>query len=248
MTINGIERTDGNSLFKRGEGMAEIIEPFEFKQCISILKSTGKKAKNLRELRDIIAVISDECIFHHTYQYFLKGHILEYTNDFAHWAGESLEERALSEQLSNIDPYDFKDISDLRSELVNVISNYLEKFPEPREAMPGDEFCFNETVTLIFPAGVRAKNLAEFLTAIKYIDAGSLYYHFYEARMRIGGGVDDFSRWIENAFGKIGLTERIRAIDPFMHNLEGMRGLITEAIEEEVRKDMEVIDRCLISM
>ncbi|MEW6417663.1 MAG: DUF5752 family protein [Nitrospirota bacterium] len=228
--------------------MAEIIEPFEFKQCISILKSTGKKAKDLHELRDGIKVISDDCIFHHTYQYFLKGHILEYTNDFAHWAGESLEERALSEHLSNIDPYDFKNVNDLRSEVVNVIGNYLEKFPEPREAMPGDEFCFNETVTLIFPVGIRARNLAEFLTAIKYVDEGSIYYHFYEARIRLGGGIDDFSKWIEDAFGKKELSEMLKAIDPFMHDLEGVRGHIVEAVEEEVRKDMEVIDRCLISM
>jgi len=228
--------------------MEVMIEPFEFKQCISILKSTGKKAKNLRELSDVIAVISDECIFHHTYQYFLKGHILEYTNDFAHWAGESLEERALSEHLSNIDPYDFKEMNDLRNKLLNVVDDYLRKFPEPRDAMPGDEFHFNETVTLIFPVGIRAKNLAEFLTAIKYVEAGSLYYHFYEARIRLGGGTDDFSRWIEDAFGKKELAEKIRKIDPFMHNMEGIRKHLVEAVEEEVRKDMEVIDRCLTSI
>jgi len=227
--------------------MEEIIEPFEFRQCISILKSTGKKARNLRELRDKMAVVSDECIFHHTYQYFLKGHVLEYTNDFAHWAGESIEERALSEQLSNIDPYDFKNISDMRNELLAVIDEYLLKFPEPREVIAGNEFYFNEMVTLIFPVGIRVKNLAEFLTAIKYVDSGSIYYHFYEARIRLGGGVDDFSRWIEDVFGKKELVERIRAIDPFMHDLEGIREHIAEAVEEEVRKDMEVIDRCLTS-
>ena len=221
--------------------MGEIVEPFEFKQCISILKSTGKRAKNLRELRDVIATVSDECIFHHTCQYFLKGHILEYTSDFAHWAGESLEEKALAEQLSNIDPYDFKNIGDLRKELLGVIDDYLKRFPEPREAMPGDEFFFNETVTLIFPIGIRARNLAEFLTAIKYVDSGSIYYHFYEARIRLGGGIDDFSRWIEDAFDKKELTEKIKAIDPFMHNTEEIREHIVEAIEEEVRKDMEVI-------
>ncbi len=228
--------------------MAEIIEPFEFKQCISILKSTGKKAKDLRELKNVIAGISDECIFHHTYQYFLKGHILEYTSDFAHWAGESLEERALSEHLSNIDPYDFKSIHDLRNKLLEVIDNYLENYPEPREAMPGDEFYFNETVTLIFPVGIRAKNLAEFLTAIKYIDSGSIYYHFYEARIRLGSGIDDFSRWIEDALGKKELAERIRAIDPFMHTIEKIRVLIVEAVEDEVKRDMEVIDRCLTGL
>jgi hypothetical protein len=225
--------------------LAEIIEPFEFNQCISILKSTGEKAKNLHELRNIIAVISDDCIFHHTYQYFIKGHVLEYTNDFAHWAGESLEERALSEHLSNIDPYDYKNISGLKNKLLEVIDNYLENYPEPREAMPNDEFYFNETITLIFPAGIRAKNLAEFLTAIKYVDAGSVYYHFFEAQIRLGGGIDDFSRWIEDAFGKKDLVEKIRSIDPFMHDLEGIRKHIAEAVEEEVKRDMEVVDRCL---
>ncbi|MFH1701894.1 MAG: DUF5752 family protein [Nitrospirota bacterium] len=228
--------------------MAEITEPFEFKQCISILKSTGKKAKDLRELRNIIAVISDDCVFHHTYQYFIKGHVLEYTNDFAHWAGESLEERALSEHLSNIDPYDFKNISDLRNKLLEVIDNYFENFPEPREAMTGNEFFFNETVTLIFPVGIRARNLAEFLTAIKYVDDSSIYYHYFEARIRLGSGIDDFSRWIEDAFGKKDLAEKIRSIDPFMHDLEGIRKHIAEAVEEEVKKDMEVVDRCLIGM
>ena len=228
--------------------MAEIIEPFEFKQCISILKSTGEKAKNLHELRNIIAVISDDCIFHHTYQYFIKGHVLEYTNDFAHWAGESLEERALSEHLSNIDPYDYINISGLKNKLLEVIDNYLESFPEPREAIPGDEFYFNETITLIFPAGIRVKNLAEFLTAIKYIDMGSIYYHFFEARIRLGGGTDDFSRWIKDTFGKQELVDTIKAIDPFMHTIEGIRERIANAVEEEVRRDMEVIDRCLTNM
>jgi hypothetical protein len=228
--------------------MAEIIEPFEFRQCLSILKSTGKKARNLQELKDVIAVISDECIFHHTYQYFIKGHILEYTNDFAHWAAESLEERALSESLSNIDPYDFTSITNLRNELIKVIDKYLALFPSSREAMPGDEFYFNETVTFIFPVGLRARNLAEFMTAIKFIDPVSIYYHFYEARIRLGKGTDDFSRWIEDSLGKEALAGRIRSIDLFMHTIEEIRGHIVGAIEEEVRKDMEVVDRCLTNM
>ncbi|MDD5245111.1 MAG: DUF5752 family protein [Syntrophorhabdaceae bacterium] len=218
-----------------------MIEGFEFKQCTSILKSTGKKAGNLHKLRDMIARVSDDCIFHHTYQYFLKEHILEYTNDFAHWAGESLEERSLAEQLSSIDPYEFDSINDLRKELLYVIDDYLEKFPEPREAMPGDEFFFNETVTLVFPVGLKAKNLAEFLIAIKFVDIGSIYYHFYEARMRVGDGIDDFSKWIEESLEKKGLAEKIRAVDPFMHNIEDIREHIEKQIEEELRGDMEVM-------
>lgn len=219
----------------------EEIRPFEFRDCVSLLKATGRKAKTLRELREVIATVSDRSLFHHTYEHFLKGHIVEYTNDFAQWAGEFLEERALAEELSNIDPYACKDLTELREVLLEVIDNYLERFPEPRKAMAGDEFFFNETVALVFPAGLRAKNLAEFLMAIKYIDAGSLYYHFYEARMRLGSGIDDFSKWFEESLGKKGLAETVRAIDPFMYSLEGIRERIAKAVEEEVRRDMEAI-------
>jgi hypothetical protein len=221
--------------------LEKMTEGFEFKQCISVLKSTGRKAKTLQELKAMIMLVPDSCIFHHTYQYFLKEHILEYTNDFAHWAGESLEERALAEQLSSIDPYEFKNIDDLRKQLLYVINDYLKNFPEPREVLSGDEFFFNETTSLVFPIGIRAKNLAEFLMAIKYVDIGSIYYHFYEARIRTGGGIDDFSRWIEESMGKNALAEKIRTIDPFMHDIEGIKKYILDEVERELREDMETV-------
>ena len=217
------------------------VKYFEFRQYASILKSTGRKAKTLRELRTIIADISDEAIFHHMYQYFLKGHVLQYTNDFAHWAGESLEERVLSEHLSNIDPYGFRQIADLRAEIIRVIDEFMAKFPPPREAMLGDEFCFNQTLTLVFPVGMRVQNLAEFLLAIKYADPGCIYYHFYEARTRLGSGIDDFSAWIAGSLNNKDLAKRINAIDPFMHMIEGIREHIIEVVEQELRQQMEVL-------
>lgn len=219
--------------------MTSAATPFEFKQCVTILKSTGKKAKDLRKLCDLINLVSDESIFHHTYQYFLKEHVLEYTNDFAHWVGESLEERSLAEQLSNVDPYGFGTITDLRDELRNVITAYLKGSPEPREARRGDEFYFNETATLVFPVGIWARNLAEFLMAIKVIESGSIYYHFYEARVRVEDRTDDFSKWIAEVLGKEDLAIHIRSIDPFMHNVEEIQKHIADAVEEWVKRDME---------
>ena len=212
---------------------------FEFKQCAIILKSTGKKAKSLRELRDVISEVNEASIFHHFYHYFLKEHVREYTNDFAHWAGEGLEERALAEILSNIDPYDFASIDDLRHELNRGIDEYLAVFPEPREALSGAEFFFNETISLVFAAGIRAKNLAEMLMAMKYVDDSSLYYHFYDARMRLGNRNDDFSAWFEEALEKEDLARRVRAVDPFMHSLGALRDRLITEIDQEVKKDME---------
>ena len=225
------------------ESGLQKMDPFEFRECISIMKSTGKKAKTLRELRDLIAMISDESLYHHTYQYYLKRQILEYSNDFAHWAGDSLEERALSEYFSNIDPFLFKEMDGLRKALLEVIDDYLQRFPEPREAMAGNEFYFKEAIILLFPAGLKANNLAEFLIGIKYIDLPSIFYHFYEARVRLGSGIDDFSKWVEDALGRKDLAAKIRTIDPLMHTLEGIREHLAEMLEEEVRKDMEVVPK-----
>jgi hypothetical protein len=220
--------------------LGNAVEPFEFKQCVSIIKSTGKRARNLKELRELISTIGDESIFHHVYQYFLKGHMLEYTNDFAHWAGETLEERALAERLSCIDPYTFKSINEVREKLIHEIDNFLRDFPQPHDVVSGNEFYFNETVSLVFPVGVRTKNLAEFLVAIEHIDPGSIYYHFYDSRVRLGEGmVDDFSRWIEHTLGRKKIAERIREIDPFMHSIESIRKHIKSIVEEQVRADME---------
>jgi hypothetical protein len=224
---------------ERGKRVEQMSSFFEFKQCVTIIKSTGKKARNLREFRDALAVVGAGSVFHHTYQYLLKGHSLQYTNDFSQWAGEGLEESALAEQLSNIDPYDFGDSEALRKELLRVVDGYLEGFPEPRDAMPGDEFFFNETITLVFQAGVRVRNLAEFLMAIKYVDASSLYYHFLDARRRFEGKSNDFSQWFDEKLGKKDLAEELRFIDPFMHNLEGIRERIAAVVEEAVRQDME---------
>ncbi len=218
--------------------MAEI---FVFRECVNLVKSTGKTAAHLREFKDMLAIVPDESIFHHTCQYFLRSPGLEYTNDFAHWAGENLGERVLAEYLSNIDPYGYATIADLRKGLVEVIDTYLQKFPEPRETLPGEEFHFNEAVTMIFPAGIRARNLAEFLTGITYVDSNSIYYHFYEARMRLGSAVDDFSMWLEESLGKKELAARLRSIDPFMHSVEGIREHLIEEMDKELRKDMEEV-------
>ena len=212
---------------------------FEFKQCMTLLKSTGKRAKTLRELREHIAGISDRSLCHHTYEYFLKGHVLEYTNDFAHWAGESLEERALGEHLSSIDPYDYRDGGELRAELLRVIDGYLASFPEPRAVLAGDAFYFNETVAVVFPAGIRVRNLAEFLMAVRHIDRNAIYYHYFDARRRRGDGKDDFSAWLSESLGQADLGRKIAAIDPFMLSIERIREHIVSHVEAAVRMDME---------
>ncbi len=215
------------------------MQPFVFKQCTNILKATQRRAVTIRELMSGISEVSEASIFHHTYQYFLKGHMLEYTNDFAQWVGEALEEKTLSEHLAIIDPYAYDKIADLRTRLVGVIEDYLGHFPEPRPALAGNEFHFNESATIVFPTGIVAHNLAEFLQGLKYVDSSSIYYHFYEGRSRGVYGPDDFSTWLSEKANEPELSGRLRHIDPFMYDIEGMRKLIVQIVEQKVQKDME---------
>ncbi len=216
-------------------------QSFAFRQCVLLLKSTGRKARDLKELREAMATVSDRSIYHHTHEYFLKDISVEYTNDFAHWAGEFLEERSLAERLSMVDPFSHTHIQEVRQELLLIIDTYLNQSPRPRAVWPGDEFYFNETVSVIFPAGVRIRNLAEFLMAIKYIEPASIYYHFYEARVRLGSRQDDFSQWMEDVLGETALAERVRTIDPFMNGLEDIKEHLIQEVEQKLRADMETI-------
>jgi hypothetical protein len=78
--------------------------------------------------------------------------------------------------------------------------------------------------------------------ALKYLEAGSLYYHFYESRIRLGRGVDDFSKWVDEVAGAYKLAEKIRAIDPFMHTIEGIRERLVELTEQALRQEMEALE------
>jgi hypothetical protein len=214
---------------------------FEFKDAIGVMKATGRKASTLGELREGIAAVSEESIFNHTYQYFMKGFPTEYTSDFAEWVGRELEEGALAEHLSNIDFFNFGSIGELRTGILAVMDEYIANFPEPRPALPGNEFYFTETMTFVFPAGLKARNLAEFYMALKYIDQTSIYYHFLEAKARLGKGEDDFSKWLDEVMGVTTAVERIRQIDPFMFSIESIREQLVHVIEDELKAQMEVV-------
>ncbi|MDA8090168.1 MAG: DUF5752 family protein [Nitrospiraceae bacterium] len=214
---------------------------FDFRECRKLIMATGRKARNLTELHELIGSASANSIYHHTYEFFFKGHILEYTNDFAQWVGAILEARVLSENLSNIDPFrDTASLDSLREELLGSISRYIKKYGDPGNVLPGEEFYFQESVTVVFPAGFRALNLAEFLMAMRFVDQQSIYYHFFEGRSRVPAGIDDFSKWVEDTLGKKELALHIRSIDPFMHSIEGIRGQIVSLIENALREEIEV--------
>ena len=210
--------------------------PFEFYECNILIMPTGKKAANLREFAELLKVVSPRVISHHLHQFFIKPvhQPWDYPNDFAHWAAFGLEDFKLAEKLSNLAPFRFSDIEDLREALVDIIEDHMWESPIIPWARPGSEFFFNESTTIVIPTGIEAKNLTEFQNALIKVNTSSIYYHFFESRQRLHRDVDDFSFWIENNCDCLGLVKQLRNIDFYLYSLLELREKIIQIVESEL--------------
>jgi len=208
---------------------------FRFYECFALTTLTGRRAANIVEFVEILKSASPEAIFHHMHQYFLKPHAVEpeFPNDFAVWVSESLGEPLLAEALANVNPFEFTNIEDLRAELLRIIEEYLTKYPPPRPVLPGREFMFNEGITIVIPTGIESGPLLhEFAAKLKEVDYSSIYFHFYESRLRFGRPVDDFSEFLSTSLERPGIAARIKSLDPYMYSTEVLRAKIIGLIEE----------------
>ncbi len=168
--------------------------------CTLLTQMSGlPPAINLREFRDRLAACSEEVIYHHFCETWLRPTFdyPDYRNDFALWAKSALQDRVLAERLAIIDPYEFPSIESLRIHLLELIEDRLgELQPWVPMARVGTEFYFMQATTVIFDTGERIHQPAELAAAVRRMTAGSLYFHFIEARRRPPLEIDDFSAWL----------------------------------------------------
>lgn len=213
-----------------------MAEPFKFYECIAMVKMTGRRASDIMELLEILKTISPESIFHHMHQYFLKSHIVspEYPNDFAVWVSNELGDDSLAEGLANLNPYGYDDIEDVRGELIRIIVDHLRDCPPPSPVLPGKEFFFNEAVTIVVPTGLEAASVEELVKILKVVDRSSIYFHFYEARLRLSKKKDDFSSFLEDCLGCHPAAAGIKALDPYMYSTEVLRDKIIGLMEGDL--------------
>src|SRR5258708_2955126 len=102
---------------------------FYFKDCALSTIATGKKAENLRELYDRLSTIHPSSIYHHFWGTRLSPQYetQEYLNDFAMWCYQHIHDQTLAERLSIIDPTEYKNLEDLRKELLSAIETRLDE-------------------------------------------------------------------------------------------------------------------------
>jgi len=86
--------------------------------------------------------------------------------------------------------------------VVDLLEEYLWDLPSVPWARPGFEFHFCQASVVVMHSLISAHTLKEFCGALVQVGLDSIYYHFFEARWRLGElKGDDFSFWIETNFG-----------------------------------------------
>lgn len=211
------------------------VTPLRFYTSIPLVELTTQKAKNLKELKEIIETIDGSSIYFHTHHYVREHHFFseEYPSDFAYWVAEILQEKPLGEKLAILDLRNFPTIRSLREKLLELIGSYLDKSNRIRDVLPGLEFHFRKTVSIIIPTPYQVSDLSEFRKALEKVDTYSLYYHLMEFRLRESGESNDFSTWIRTNLGKENIAKAIEDLDPYYYPLEETREKILRILARE---------------
>ena len=217
---------------------AVATEPFRFFTRLHLSELTGLRATNLAQLVKLLKEVPGSSIYHHTHR-FLQQHQFyspEPPNDFAYWVSEILGEKELSERLASIDIMQFARIHDLREMIISVIQEYLkqERFAQLKFAREGEEFHFIKSVSFVIPTDYLVDNLADFVEVMKKVTFDSIYFHIFEARLRLEKKTNDFSNWIEHSLGDRKLAEQLTALDPYTRTLDDLRAAIINIIERKL--------------
>ena len=216
---------------------AKVAKPFQFYTRVSLRELTGLKAKNLQELLSHIQTVPDSVIYHHTH-HFLQEHQYfspEPPNDFAYWIKAVLNESALAERLASINTCEFSTIQALRNKISSTIENFLQNSKGAlREANDDESLHFIKSVSVVFPTPYRVNTLEEFADVLKKITMHSIYFHVFEAKLRLAKGSNDFSVWLEASLDEKELARKIEKLDPYTFTMEGLRNKILGFVENRI--------------
>lgn len=198
---------------------------FRFLGCSEIQEILGKQAEDERQLAELLEEVPLDSVYYHTHSFFLRSRFIErtYPNDFAQWVGEQVRDHVLAERLCVVDPFDFPSVEALREELISIIDDHLTKMSTVPRVELGTPFHFNRSRILEVPTGIEVKTLREFRDAIPEVDVSALYFHVFEAHMRLQRDENDFSAWIRAGLTLPELADRIKALNPYLGSLERLR-------------------------
>ena len=215
------------------------VEPFVVKDCSLLTIATGKKAQNLKEMRDHLLDIHIGSIYHHFWGGLLRPGFdePEYNNDFAEWVHYALQDHILAERLSVIDPAAFADLESLRQALLEVIEQRLDEIGTLPWAEPDMQFHFVRSQIIVFDTREKIEGPEQLVEAVSNLSVGSLFYHFIDARRRSPEMMDDFRSWLRSyGDGYEDLCSQLASVDPYFGSLVELRTQLTNLFANYFRR------------
>ena len=211
-----------------------VREPFHFFTKMHLSELTGLRASTLDQLLELLREVPGACIYYHTHR-FLQQHLYlnpEPPNDFSYWVNDILGEGELGEHLASIDIVRFSNIRALREAFIRTIEDYITAHPDARQrfSRDGEGFHFIKAVSFVFPTPHIVQTPAEFGRALKDVSIDSIYFHMFEAKLRLEKGTNDFSRWFESSVGDPDRAAQIARIDPYTHTAEDLRAVLVDIV------------------
>lgn len=212
---------------------ARARDPFRFVDYEGLVVASGAIARNLREFLEIIGRAPASVIHHHLFRAVLAHRYgtWDHTNDFSAWAATALGDPVLAEKLSSLDPFRRGDIEDARAAIVEIVEDHLDAIATVPWTRPGFEFHFASGMYFPLPGEKEAWTVKELRAGISEVPLSSLYFHFYEARLRGADDEDDFSRWLEDELDRGDLAERLQRIDFYLFSLEELRQRVVAILD-----------------
>ena len=218
--------------------MSNSDTTFRFIGCSEIQEIIGKQAEDERELAELLEEVPLDSVYYHTHSFFLRHRFIErtYPNDFAEWVDEQVRDHVLAERLSVLDPFDFKSLEALREELISIIDDHLTGMTTVPRTEFGTPFFFNRSRILEVPTGIEVRTLGEFRDAIADVDVSALYFHVFEAHLRLQRDENDFSAWIRGGLKLPELADRMKALNPYLGSLERLRSSLLTMCDDYLAK------------
>lgn len=211
-------------------------KPFTFYTTMRLQEATGQKARNLKELLDGIKITDGSAIFHHTYGSLLRYHFIvpAPVSDFDFWVEHSLHDKIMAEKLSSIDTVSYSTIHEIRDAHIEALQQHISMTKCAAKAVPGDEFHFVKDNSIVVPTSFIAWDLQQFRDCLSHLTNASLYFHLFEARLRLEKPVNDFSLWFSDNLREDGLAKVIAEYDPYIQTLDQIRTKILVSLDERL--------------
>ena len=226
------------------QGIKKAKQPFTFYTRLHLQELTGRGARDLKSLLAGIREVSGSVIYHHTHRFLQQHQFLspEPPNDFAYWVTEVLGEHKLGEELASIDTIQFSSIRTLRNKIARTIErhiSYMERTGQGqfRVSSIEEQFHFIKTISFVFPTPYVARSLLEFGEILKKVTFNSIYFHVFEAKLRLEKGVNDFSYWIDTSCAEPELADKLAKLDPYTYTLEGLRTKIINLVNKRLKDE-----------